>query len=302
VPSMATLPDEDQDEQWLNDLFATDADGATGTDLGHDTSVQATTVDANSPAEADVAPVQPHRAVAPDAKASAAVQPETENFATEPVSAVGINTGTTPAWEKLQGTTAAASASTSNNGTAPKRSNTTSTIALAGDWIRSDDDILPARGRAKRRARTLDIAELAPEQDPIELFAPADIEESKSRRFRRPKRNKSLEVADAEGDDSGEVAKAPRTTPELSETESVDGPEPAISEQNSPSQQPVDAETPASGHGHGSMAEVADPPVIAEVGMPQAPDAVEAFFVADDELAAAGQKKSKRKLFTRAKK
>jgi len=324
---VSPMPPEDQDEQWLDDLFTTD--------LGDDPDAAAVAA-STMPISAEDAQTDEQAQPVPDAvpldtDGASARATESDSSRTVPVADIAVNTDVTPAWAQLQATTAEASASAA--GIAAATPGTTSGAALAGDWIRSDDDILPARGRGKRRKQTLDIAELAPDQDPIELFAPVEQEEPKSRRARKSKREKDTDVSSSETAKTSKPKRATRSkrkeksatpadtlpdtstdsTPETSIDTKPDASddskpgavtelvEPGLTAEVDETDQGSESESSAPAAEHTSLGEVlAAPPIIADVGMPEPPDAVEAFLVPDDELGEVETRKPKRKLFKRS--
>lgn len=275
------LPADDQDEQWLDDLFSTDLADGPDTDFVDTATMQ-------PPTDEQSAPLPDEMLL--DGVGSSTPPAMSHSSDSTSIAGIAVTNEETPAWAQLQATTAEASATAAGMATA----GATSGVALGADWIRSDDDILPARGRGKRRKQTLDIVELGPEQDPIELFAPVEADEPKSKRSRKSKRKEmdatpaepsSEALAGSETQAGSEVVE-PGDIAKGDETTQGDAPEDSTPESN-----------PAS-----LVEQLADPPVIGDVGMPEAPDAVEAFFLPDDELDEVEAKKPKRKLFKRSSK
>ena len=128
--------------------------------------------------------------------------------------------------------------------------------------------------------------------NPIELFAPAEADEPKPKRSRKSKRNDKTAITADTSTDSD--------TPGAGTQAAESGVEVAAIDAENPE---VDQAPPATGPQPTSLKEVlADPPIIGDVGMPEPPDAVEAFFDSNEELADVDPKKSKRKLFRKSSK
>jgi len=304
------LPADDQDEQWLDDLFSTDLADGPDTDFVDTATMQ-------PPTDEQSAPLPDEMLL--DGVGSSTPPAMSHSSDSTSIAGIPVTNEETPAWAQLQATTAEASATAAGMATA----GATSGVALGADWIRSDDDILPARGRGKRRKQTLDIVELGPEQDPIELFAPVEADEPKSKRSRKSKREEPAAVKDdastgkavkeskPKGSRKSKRKEMDATPPEPSSealagsetqagSEVVEPGDIAKGDETTQGDAPEDS-TPESNPAS-LVEQLADPPVIGDVGMPEAPDAVEAFFLPDDELDEVEAKKPKRKLFKRSSK
>lgn len=171
----------------------------------------------------------------PDPDADAVAPPSEPSSSEVAAMAAGLDRSGPPSLSDVQSATAHAAASAMPTAAGGR--------AIAGDWIRSDDDILPARGRGRRRTPKAEILGSA-DHDPVALFSPME-----------------------------DTAPTRRLGGGLRRTAKVNPP-PAPDEPA-----PNDAQSDAPDADAGAL--LAVPTMIDDAGLPDAPGPVEADFVDD---------------------